>query len=135
MQRARLSHAPLVQAFIAQIVAVNPSINAAVAERFSAARREAAAADARLLTWRAAVSAAGSAPPPPPPPPLLGVPCSVKEAIAVAGMPNTAGLAARRRLPPAEQDAAAVAALREAGAVVLCVSNVSELCMWMEAYW
>ena len=119
--------------FISQIVAVNPALNAAVAQRFAAAREEAAAADARLVAWRAArASGAGGTCEPPP---LLGVPFSVKEAFAVTGMPNTAGLAARRQLPMAAQDAMAVAALRSAGAVVLCVTNVSELCMWMESYW
>ncbi len=117
-----------VQIFISQIAAVNPALNAVVAQRFATAHKEAAAADARLLAWRVSGGAAE-------PPPLLGVPFSVKEAFSVSGMPNTAGLAARCRLPAAEMDAAAVAALREAGAVVLCVTNVSELCMWMESYW
>jgi fatty acid amide hydrolase 2 len=60
------------------------------------------------------------------------VPCTIKEALAVEGMPHTAGLIARRGLV-AERDATAVARLREAGAIVLGVSNVSELCLWMEA--
>jgi hypothetical protein len=80
---------------------------------------QAAATDAHLFIWRVAVAAAGHAPP---------------EAMAVAGMPHTAGLVARRRRSSAERGAAAVGALRKADAVVLCVTNVSELCMWMETY-
>jgi len=50
--------------------------------------------------------------------PLAGVPVLVKDNIAVAGMPWTAGLAAHRdRI--AQQDAPCVAALRAAGAIIL----------------
>lgn len=47
-------------------------------------------------------------------------------------MPNSGGLAARAHVR-ATQDAAAVAKLRKAGFIVLCVTNVSELCMWYES--
>jgi amidase len=58
--------------------------------------------------------------------PLAGVPVTVKEAFAVAGLPTTAGLpelAGRR----AAVDAPAVAALRNAGAVILGTTNVPTL--------
>ena len=58
-------------------------------------------------------------------PPLLGVPCTIKESFAVAGMPNAAGLVGRRELR-AETDAPAVARLRAAGAIPLGVTNTSE---------
>ena len=63
-------------------------INALVAERFELARREAAAADDLV---RAATS-------PDELPPLLGVPFTVKESIALAGMPQSAGLVARKHI-------------------------------------
>lgn len=47
-------------------------------------------------------------------------------------MPNTSGLVARRDVVVTE-DATAVARLRAAGAIPLGVTNVSELCMWMES--
>jgi fatty acid amide hydrolase 2 len=47
-------------------------------------------------------------------------------------MPFTSGLVARKGLI-AEGDAVAVARLRRAGAIPLGVTNVSELCMWMES--
>ena len=47
-------------------------------------------------------------------------------------MPFTAGLVARRGVR-SERDAVGVARLRQAGAIPLGVTNVSELCMWMES--
>ncbi|MCB9663720.1 MAG: amidase [Alphaproteobacteria bacterium] len=109
----------VVDAHIARIQAVNPRINAVVADRFDAARAEADAADA-------AVAAGGELPP------LHGVPCTVKEAFAVTGMPWTGGLLARKGTV-ADEDAVTVTRLRDAGAIVLGVTNLSELCMWMES--
>jgi fatty acid amide hydrolase 2 len=60
------------------------------------------------------------------------VPCTIKEAFALEGMPNTGGLLARKgRL--STRDATAVKRLRAAGAIPLAVTNLSELCMWMES--
>jgi fatty acid amide hydrolase 2 len=64
-------------------------------------------------------------------PPLLGVPCTVKESIAVHGMPNTAGVVARRGTLAASS-APVVRRLVAAGAIVVGVTNTSELCMWVE---
>jgi fatty acid amide hydrolase 2 len=96
--------------------------NALAADRFDAARAEAAAADARI----AASSASEELPP------LLGVPATVKELIAVEGMPHTGGFPHRRRFrEPA--DAPAVARLRAAGAVVLGVGNSAGPFYWIES--
>lgn len=65
--------------------------------------------------------------------PLLGVPLTVKECIALAGMPHTAGLVKRIGVV-ASEDAEAVKRLRAAGAIPLGVTNTSECCMWMESY-
>jgi aspartyl-tRNA(Asn)/glutamyl-tRNA(Gln) amidotransferase subunit A len=57
--------------------------------------------------------------------PLAGIAVAVKDNIAVAGMPWTAGLAAyRRRI--AEADAPCIAALRAAGAVILGKTAMDE---------
>ncbi|MGK3983326.1 amidase [Sorangium sp. So ce136] len=119
--RARaVTSAEVVEVHIRHIERVNPTLNAMVANRFDAARAEARAADARLERGEAASA-----------PPFLGVPCSIKESFAVAGMPNSAGLVARAGVRAAE-DAVTVARLRAAGFIPLGVTNVSELCMWME---
>src|SRR5207253_4609005 len=59
-------------------------------------------------------------------------PCTIKESIALTGMPHTAGLVARKGTL-AGADAPTVARLRAAGAIPLGVTNTSELCMWMES--
>jgi fatty acid amide hydrolase 2 len=114
-----LSSLELVDAHIAQIERVNPVLNAVVRERFEEARVEARRADARQARGDDL-------------PPLHGVPCTIKEAFALTGMPNTSGLLARKGFL-ATEDAAAVAKLRAAGAIPLGVTNVSELCMWLES--
>jgi fatty acid amide hydrolase 2 len=108
----------VLEAHLAVLKDLNPVHNAVVAERFDEARREAEAADARV--------AAGG-----PLPPLLGVPCTIKESIAVQGMPNAAGVVDRRGLL-ATSSAPVVRRLVEAGAIVVGVTNTSELCMWVE---
>jgi fatty acid amide hydrolase 2 len=119
--RAReVSARDVLEAHLELIERVNPVVNAVVAQRFDAAREEADAADAR-------VAEGGSLPP------LLGVPCTIKESIAVTGMPNSAGLVARGE-HRSERDAVTVARLREAGAIVLGVTNTSELTMWIESH-
>ncbi|MFT4626839.1 MAG: fatty acid amide hydrolase 2 [Myxococcota bacterium] len=115
----RTTSRAVVDAHIAAIQKVNPAINAVVCDRFEAARAEADAADA-------AVSAGATLPP------LHGVPCTIKEAIQLEGMPNTSGLRRREGIVSTE-DATTVARLRAAGAIPLGVTNVSELCMWMES--
>ena len=110
----------VVDAHIRHIEAVNPALNAVVAHRFDAARLDAREADRRLA---AADPDLG---------PLHGVPCTIKESFALQGMPWSAGLVARRSLR-ATRDATGVERLRHAGAIPLGVTNVSELCMWMES--
>jgi len=94
-------------------------INAIVADRYEGARAEADAADARIAADDN-------------PPPLLGVPFTVKESIALAGMPHSAGLTARAE-HRANETASAVQRLLDAGAIPLGVTNVSELTLWIEA--
>ena len=120
ISRREVSSADVVEAHIRHIERVNPSLNAMVYTRFEEARGEAREADRALEAGRPGL------------PPFHGVPCSIKEAFAVTGMPNTSGLVSRKgRL--AASDAITVARLRAAGAIVLGVTNVSELCMWMES--
>lgn len=119
IRRREIRSRTVVEAHIAQIQRVNPTLNLLVRDRFDEARREADEAD-RL------VASGGDLPP------LHGVPCTIKEAFALTGMPNSSGLYARRNVI-ADRDATAVARLRKAGAIPLGVTNISELCMWMES--
>jgi fatty acid amide hydrolase 2 len=110
----------VVDAHIARVESVNPRLNAMVAERYDEARREARAAE-RYIGCDAAER------------PLLGVPFTVKELIAAAGMPQTFGCA-NRRDRVARADATVVARLKAAGAILLGVTNVPEWGMWPESY-
>jgi fatty acid amide hydrolase 2 len=110
----------VVEAHIAHIRRVNPVINAVVRDRFAEALAEADRADARTRSSHNEL------------PPFHGVPCTIKEAFALTGMPNSSGLVSRRDTI-ADSDATAVARLRAAGAIPLGVTNISELCMWMES--
>jgi fatty acid amide hydrolase 2 len=58
--------------------------------------------------------------------PLLGVPFSCKECIWVKGMPNTTGLCNRKDFV-APEDADVVTNLRNAGAILTCLTNTSEV--------
>lgn len=113
-----ITAAAVVAAHIEQTRRVNPLINAVIADRFSAARAEAAAVDRAIAAGRAVG-------------PLAGVPCSFKEMIDVEGMPSTFGAHSRRERR-AEGDATVVARLRAAGAIPVGVTNVPEWGMWFE---
>lgn len=126
IREGRTSSRAVVETHIQQLERVNPRLNAVVKTRFAEARAEAAYADERLAEAREKNQMHLL-------PPLLGVPCTIKENFAFEGMPQTAGLVARKHIIN-ERDAITVARLREAGAIPLGVTNTSELCMWMESY-
>ena len=117
-----VSSTEVVERHIEQIARVNPRINAVVRDRFEQARVEAKEADARIRARDPAEL-----------PPLLGVPCTIKESIAVVGMPNSSGMVSRVGLV-ASEDATVVARLRSAGAIPLGVTNVSELTVWAATF-
>jgi fatty acid amide hydrolase 2 len=120
IRRGEVSSAEVVEAHIEALERFAPRINAVVANRYAEARQEAVAADD-------AIASAGDAELPP----LLGVPCTIKESIAVAGMPNSAGVVARREHRSTET-APTAARLLDAGAILLGVTNTSELTLWVE---
>ena len=111
----------VVEAHIQRIQAVNPMLNAVVADRFEEAREEAQEA-------RAAYRRRGDTPPP-----LKGVPCTIKEFCGVAGMPHTGGVWSMRD-HKAKADGTVVKRLREAGAIILGVTNVPEGGVWAETH-
>ncbi|MBN2055686.1 amidase [bacterium] len=119
IRTGRTSAERVVTVFCERAREVNGLLNAMVTDRFIPAVKEAREADERLRSGAE-------------PPPFLGVPCSIKECFAVTGMPNAAGLVARKHVI-ATQDATAVGRYRAAGAIPIGVTNTSELCMWMES--
>ncbi|HRI66316.1 MAG TPA: amidase, partial [Polyangium sp.] len=121
VRRKKVSPVELVDAFIKRIEVENPALNAVVANRFELARDEARAATERVMQTDS----------PDELPAFWGVPCTIKEGIAVEGMPNSAGVFARRDIR-ADRDAVVVRRLRDVGAVVLGVTNMAEGGMWLE---
>jgi len=109
---ADLDPVDVVEAHIAQIERVNPTINALVTVTFDTARKEARRVREQLRQ-------SGELP-------LLGVPITVKDALPVAGVRFTAGSTFFRD-NIAEKDAEAVRRLKQAGAIVLGKSNCPDM--------
>ncbi len=102
----------LLDLFLARIERVNPSVNAVctlLGERARVRCWEADSATANGENWG----------------PLHGLPITIKDAIATAGMRSTGGSRALQNHIP-ETDAPAVAALKAAGAVVFGKTNLPE---------
>ena len=116
----------VVATYISHIKKVNPYLNAMVFNRFDKAIIEAVKADEIWAAWRKSPSKL------PKPSWLTGVPCTIKECIQVEGCPNASGHPNRKHIIAA-RDAPVVQRLRAAGAIVLGVTNTSQLCMWMES--
>jgi fatty acid amide hydrolase 2 len=95
-------------------------LNALAVDRFDLAREEAAAADERVKSGASDL------------PPLHGVPMTVKEMLAVSGMPNTGGYPHRRKFRQG-RDAPVVARMREAGAIILGLGNTCGFLIWIES--
>ncbi len=106
-----ISAVELAEATLARIEAADRELNAVAALDRTAVHAAAAAADAA----RRAGSTA----------PLLGLPVTVKDTLAVAGLPFCSGSLAREG-NVAREDATVVARLREAGAIVVAKTTVPE---------
>jgi amidase len=107
--QGQLSARDACEAAIARIEDRDGAINAVVVRDFARAREQADERDARRTRGER--------------PPLLGVPMTVKEAIDVAGLPTTWGIAPFRDYK-AKEDAVLVQRLKAAGAVILGKTNV-----------
>ncbi|MEW5626000.1 amidase [Streptomyces hydrogenans] len=113
VRKAEVSAVELVDSHLERIGEVNPRVNAVTQLLAERAREDAARTDRR----RAAGETLG---------PLAGVPFTVKESIAVEGVPTTFGVERFRDLV-ASTDAPPVARLRAAGAVPIGHSNIPTL--------
>jgi amidase len=110
----RLSAREVVSEALARIEAADGRLNAYQVVRADAARREAGEVDAR--TDRADL-------------PLAGVPVAIKDNVPVAGEPMRVGSACTPGTPQAA-DHEIVRRLRAAGAVVVGITRVPELCVF-----
>lgn len=109
LAEGRVSAVDLLERTLARIERFDPRINAVVVRNDEAARAAAREADAALTRGERR--------------PLLGVPVTVKESFDVAGFVTSSGNPAYAN-NIATHDALAVAALRDAGAVIVGKSNV-----------
>lgn len=117
--RARkISALELVDAHLAKIDRLNPKLNAYVQVDADRAREQARSADLAIAEHKQIG-------------PLHGVPISIKSCIDVAGLRCEAGTRLREGLI-AGQDAPLVARLKQAGSIVLGVTNTPELLMAWE---
>ncbi|KAF5299241.1 hypothetical protein FQA39_LY02414 [Lamprigera yunnana] len=117
----KVSSETVIDAYISRINEVNPIINAVVEDRFKLARDEAKKIDKMVSSANLSSDELIQKYP------LLGLPLTVKESIAVAGCSNAAGkvFAHTKR---ATEDAPVIKKCKNAGAIILLVSNTPELC-------
>ena len=107
---------------------VNPILNCVVDSRFDEALAEAKQLDEKLQKMSKEEKETLFKQKP-----YLGIPFTIKDCFPAQGLSWTAGLYYRKSVK-ADHDAPVVAAMKEAGCILLGVTNVSELCMWMESY-
>ncbi|XP_017762170.1 PREDICTED: fatty-acid amide hydrolase 2-like isoform X1 [Eufriesea mexicana] len=125
IRRREISSEEVVRAYVDRCIDVNPIINAIVDSRFDLAIQEACEVDEYLAcTTKTEKELARELP-------LLGVPITVKGSIAVKGMSYTSGLKKSAQCK-ATKDAVVVNTVRNAGAIILLVSNIPELCLFWE---
>jgi Asp-tRNA(Asn)/Glu-tRNA(Gln) amidotransferase A subunit family amidase len=114
----KISTIEVVDAHLSRIEKLNPQLNAFVQVDVDGARHQARAADEALARG----STLG---------PLHGVPISIKSSIEVIGFRCEAGTKLRSGIT-SSQDAPLVSRLRQAGAIILGVTNTPELLMAWE---
>jgi len=118
IRRGELSPVDLVDAHLARIEQLNPKLNAFVQVDAEGARQQARLAETAVRNGEKLG-------------PLHGVPFSIKSSMQVAGLRWEAGTKLREGIV-AERDAPLVTRLRQAGAIILGVTNAPELLMAWE---
>ncbi len=122
VRRKQVSPVELVDAHLAKIERLNPRLNAFVHVDAARVRREAKAAEAAVTSRKAPGDTLS---------PLHGVPISIKSSLEVAGLRCESGTRLRAGFV-ATEDAPLVARLKQAGAIVLGVTNTPEFLMAWE---
>jgi fatty acid amide hydrolase len=108
-----------VEACLARIEELNPKLNSVAIPLFEQARREASEADVAVKRG----DDLG---------PLHGVPITIKEQFQVKGQPSTWGLPSRAR-ELSDNDGPLVHRLRQAGGIVVGITNVPQLLLYTES--
>lgn len=119
IRAGELSSSEVTEAHIARIEQVNPRLNAVIIPLFEQARQQAAAAD----ETRKRGEALG---------PLHGVPVTIKEQFLVKDTATSFGLT-HQKDHRAKEDGPLVKRLREAGAIILGKTNLSQLVVYIES--
>jgi len=117
----------VVKMFIDRIKEVNITLNAMVDTRFEDAIREAQAVDKLIATGAKNEQQLQDEFP------FLGVPYTTKDCWSVKGLHQTGGLVSRKNVI-SEVDAPVIDIMRNAGAILLGLTNTPELCMWWECH-
>lgn len=117
----QVSPTEVLEAHIARIEQVNPALNAMVEDDFVRARKLAHEQTEQLAKDNTNL------------PVFFGVPFTVKEMFAYAGMKRTGG-SIHRKNEVMDWDATVVARMKKAGAIPMGTTNVPELGFWFECY-
>jgi amidase len=114
VRKREATPADIVRSHLARIAEIDPAIGA-----FQVVRGEKAVVEAEMLARREDLDRL----------PLAGVPIAIKDNVQVAGEPMRVGSLATPETPSAA-DHVTVHRLRSAGAIVLGLTRVPELCVW-----
>ncbi len=120
LRSGEISSLELTQAYLERMRSLEPMVRAYLYVNDEKALEQSARADERLVAWRKDPAS--------PAPPLLGLPVAIKDVLAVAGMPATAGSRILEGFFP-PYNATAVQRLLDAGIVVLGKTNTDEFAM------
>lgn len=119
--KKEVSPSEVLEAHVARIEAVNPSLNAVAESDFVRARMLAEEQTEILAKDNSSL------------PPLFGVPFTVKEMFAYKGMKRTGG-SIHHKNDIMAWDATVVARMKKAGGIPMCSTNVPELGFWFETF-
>ena len=121
----QVSCVDVVTAFITRIEEINPMVNCMVQNKYLDALKEARSVDEMLSSCLLSDDELKEQKP------FLGVPITIKNSIQIEGIPNTSGSYYRQNIP-SESDARVIQQLRNAGAIILGLTNTPELCLSWE---
>lgn len=127
IRNKQLSSEDIVQSYIDRIREIQPILNPMVENRFEEALKDARKCDELLKSPNSPTVEVLAKEKP-----LFGVPFTTKDCVAITNMKQTAGIVCRKNCVSAE-DADVIRLMKNAGAIPLATTNVSEGAMWWES--